>query len=382
MHALTGEQAAFDARLREAIARVSPPARFQQLDTARQFDAELHAELARQGVLGLGVPAADGGSGGDSVDQLVALRALGSGATSMGMFCVVQFLCTRILHANADPGQRQRYLRLLASGQAKASFCLTEAAGGTDILRVMRTWARPAAEGYVLDGEKTWICGATHSDFFLVVARTSEGKTDGVSMFVVPADAPGITVKRIETFAVNAYDACEVRFDGVHVARTQLLGREGAGFRQLLAMLNAERLSVSANAVGMAQGAMELAAHHARERAAFGKTLSEMQAVQLKLANAALAYELAWSYLLGAAKAYDRGEPVEVASAMCKLAAVNAAQQAADAGMEILGACAFDVSSPMQRYYRDHRLYVIAPLNNDMSRSLIAERYFGFRRGF
>lgn len=382
MHPLTDEQAALDARLREAIARVSPPARFQQLDAAREFDAALHAELAAQGVLGLGVPATQGGSGGDSIDQLLALRALGSGATSMGMFCVVQFLCTRILHANADASQRERYLRPLAAGRSKASFCLTEAAGGTDILRVMQTWARPDTDGHVLDGQKTWICGATLSDFFIVVARTSEGKTDGVSMFIVPADAPGITVRRIETFAINAYDVCEVRFDGVRLAPKQLLGRAGAGFRQLLAMLNAERLSVSANAVGMAQGAMELAARHARERVAFGRTLAEMQAVQLKLANAALAYELAWSYLLGAARAYDRGEPVEVASAMCKLAAVNAAQQAADAGMEILGASAFDVASPMQRYYRDHRLYVIAPLNNDMSRSLIAERYFGFRRGF
>ena len=147
-------------------------------------------------------------------------------------------------------------------------------------------------------------------------------------------------------------------------------------------MLNAERLSASANALGMAQGALAVAAEYARERQAFGKTLSQFQAVQHKLANAALAYELGWTYLMAAAAAGDRGEAIDVASSMAKLAAVNAAQEAADVGMEILGAAAFDLGNPMQRYYRDHRLYVIAPLNNDMSRSLVAERYFGLPRGF
>jgi acyl-CoA dehydrogenase len=147
-------------------------------------------------------------------------------------------------------------------------------------------------------------------------------------------------------------------------------------------MLNAERLSAAANALGMAQGALQVAADHARERRAFERTLAHFQAVQHKLANAALGYELGWTYLMAAAEAGDRGEAIDVASSMAKLAAVKAAQEAADIGMEILGAAAFDVANPMQRYYRDHRLYVIAPLNNDMSRSLIAERYFGLPRGF
>ncbi|MEO8296403.1 MAG: acyl-CoA dehydrogenase family protein [Burkholderiales bacterium] len=382
MQVLSEAQSALGERVRDTIATVSPPHRFQQLDTAKRFDHELHAALGSIGVLGLGVPAQSGGSGGSCVDQMVALRALGNGATSMGMVCVVHFLCTRILHANASPDQRGHCLRPLATGASKAAFCLTEAEGGTDILRVMQTAARREGDDFVISGTKTWICGGELADFFIVVARTSPGKTDGVSMFIVPRQTPGITVRRIDTFAVNAYDVCEVAFNDVRVPATALLGTEGAGFRQLLAMLNAERLSVSANALGMAQGAMALAAEYARQRKAFGKTLSEMQAVQLKLANAAVAYELAWSYVVGAAQACDRGEAVDVDSAICKLAAVNAAELAAQVGMEIMGAAAFDVASPMQRYYRDHRLYVIAPLNNDMSRSLIAERYFGFRRGF
>jgi alkylation response protein AidB-like acyl-CoA dehydrogenase len=273
-------------------------------------------------------------------------------------------------------------LRPLVQAKVKAGFCLTEKQGGTDILRLMETRATREGGDYLLAGTKTWICGADLADFLIVVARTSPGKTDGISMFIVPRDARGMTVRRLNTFAVNGYAACEVHFDKVKVPAENLLGTEGQGFRQLLAMLNAERLSASGNALGIAQGALAVASAYARERKAFDKTLSQMQAVQHKLANAALAYELAWTYLVAAAEANDRGEAIDVASSMAKLAAVNAAQQAADTGMEILGAAGFDMDNPMQRYYRDYRLYVIAPLNNDMSRSLIAERYFGFGRGF
>jgi acyl-CoA dehydrogenase len=372
----------FDARLRDTIVRTSPCERFQRLDDEKAFDHELHAALGAMGVWGLGVPRDRGGAGGDTVDQVIALRALGHQATSMGMFGVVNFLCTRILAANADAAQRDRYLRPLAQAQVKAAFCLTEKQGGTDILRLMETRATREGGAYALSGTKTWICGADLADVLIVVARTSPGKTDGISMFIVPRDAAGLTVRRLNTFAVNGYAACEVRFDSVKVPAENLLGTEGQGFRQLLAMLNAERLSASGNAVGIAQGALAVASAYARERKAFDKTLSQLQAVQHKLANAAVAYELAWTYLMAAAEANDRGEAIDVASSMAKLAAVNAAQLAADAGMEILGAAAFGMDNPMQRYYRDYRLYVIAPLNNDMSRSLIAERYFGFGRGF
>ncbi|MEO9229787.1 MAG: acyl-CoA dehydrogenase family protein [Devosia sp.] len=379
---LSPELISLDARLCDAIVRTSPPERFQQLDDAKIFDTELQAALAAEGVWGLGVPRDAGGTGGGTAEQLIALRALGHHATSMGMFGVVNFLCTRILTANATPAQRDHYLRPLAAGKQQASFCLTEKQGGTDILRLMETCAVEAGNDWVLDGEKTWICGADQAEFLIVVARTAPGKTDGVTMFLVPRRSAGITVTRLRTFAVNAYPVCEVRLEGVRIPRENVLGQVGKGFRQLLDMLNAERMSVSANALGMARGALQLAADYARNRKAFDKTLAQFQAVQHKLANAAVDYELGWTYLMGAAEAGDRGEAIDIASSMAKLAAVRAAQGACDMGMEILGATAFDVASPMQRYYRDHRLYVIAPLNNDMSRSLIAERYFGLPRGF
>ncbi|MEO8298603.1 MAG: acyl-CoA dehydrogenase family protein [Burkholderiales bacterium] len=382
MAALTQEQILFEDTLRRAIAKTSPLEKVQSLDAKKTFDLELHRALAELGVWGLGVDEADGGSGGTNIEQVLTLRTLASMATSMAVFGVVQFMLLRVLKDNATPAQKDTFLRPLASGQKRASFCLTEAGGGTDILRAMKTRAARTADGWRIDGAKMWISGATTSDFYIVLARTGEGKTDGVSMLLVPSNTPGIQAREVDTFAINGYDTCEVFFDNVVVPADNVLGVEGQGFRQVLATLNSERINASAVALGIAHGAMEYAAEYARNRPAFKKTLSEFQVVQHKLANVATAYELAWTYLLDTAQRDEDRQPVDVACSMLKVASSNVAKQAADVGMEIMGGAGFDTASPMQRYYRDHRLYSFAPLNDDMCRNLVAERYFGFKRAF
>ena len=379
---LSPEQILFEDAIARTVGKVSPVERVQKLDTAKTFDTELHAALADLGVFGLGVAPEDGGSGGINADQMIALRSLANRATSMAIFCVVQFLVTRLLKDNANSEQRKLFLAPVAAGKAKASFCLTEAGGGTDILRTMKTRAHRDGDDYVLNGAKMWISGATTSDFYIVLARTAPGKTDGVSMFAVPRDTSGITAREIETFAVNGYDTCQVFFDDVRVPARNMIGAEGQGFRNVIATLNSERINCSAVAVGIAQGAMQTAAEYARTRLAFGKSLSEFQAVQHKLANVATTIELAWTFALDTARQEHEGSPVDVASSMAKLAASNAAKLATDVGMEILAAAAFDTANPMQRYYRDHRLYAFAPVNDEMCRNLIAERYFNFGRAF
>jgi len=382
MSSFTQEQVLFEDTLIKAISRTSPPEKVARLDAAKTFDTELYATLAALGVWGLGVEEELGGSGGTNIEQLIALRTLGNLSTSMAVFCVVQFMLTRLLKDNASESQKRTWLEPLASGRAKASFCLTEAGGGTDILRAMKTRARKVDDGWVLNGSKMWISGATTSDFYIVLARTSDGKTEGVSTLIVPSKTPGISATEVDTFAINGYDTCQVFFDNVKVPADNLLGVEGQGFRQVLATLNSERINASAVALGIAQGAIRYAADYAKDRAAFNKTLSQLQSVQHKLANVATSLELAWSYLLQTAVLDDQGKPVDVASSMVKLAASDVAKRAADTGMEILGAAGFDTSGPMQRYYRDHRLYVFAPVNDEMCRNLIAERYFGFKRAF
>lgn len=382
MPSLTPEQQLFEDSLVKAIGKASPLEKVQRLDLAKRFDDELYAALAELGIWGLGVPENDGGTGGSNVEQMLALRALGDLSTSTAVFCVVQFLITRLLKDNASAEQKQRYLAPLAAGKVKASFCLTEAGGGTDILRAMKTRAEPVEGGYRLNGTKMWISGASTSDFYVVLARTAPGKTDGVSMMFVSARAKGVSAREVDTFAINGYDTNQVYFDDVFVPAVDLIGTEGKGFRNVLATLNSERINASAVALGIAQGALQYAARYAKERPAFGKTLSELQAVQHKLANVATSLELAWTFLLDVARRDDAGEAVDVHSSMAKLASSNVAKEATDVGMEIMGGAGFDTSSPMQRYYRDHRLYSFAPLNDEMCRNLIAERHFGFNRAF
>ena len=379
---LSQEQILFEDAINKTVAKVSPVERVQKLDAAKQFDSDLHAALAELGVFGVSVAPEDGGSGGTNIEQIIALRSLANRATSMAIFCVVQFLVARLLKDNANSEQRKLLLAPVAAGKAKASFCLTEAGGGTDILRTMQTTARLNGGDYIINGAKMWISGATTSDFYIVLARTAPGKADGISTFAVPRKTRGITAREIETFAVNGYDTCQVFFENVRVPARDMIGAEGRGFRDVVATLNSERINCSAVANGIAQGAMQTAAQYARERLAFGKSLSELQAVQHKLANVATAIELAWTFTLATARQEQEGSSVDVASSMAKLAASNAAKLATDVGMEILAAAAFDVANPMQRYYRDHRLYSFAPINDEMCRNLIAERYFSFGRAF
>ena len=185
----TDDQQRFEEALAEAIADVSPVARVQQLDAARQFDAELHGAMSQLGVMGLGVEPADGGSGGGGVEQAIALRSLGNRATSMAVFCVVQFLVTRILKNNANESQRQQFLIPLASGKSQASFCMTEAGGGTDILRAMQTTATRDSDAYILNGAKMWVSGAATSVILLIGMLHAIERDTEAHIFVLVEEA-------------------------------------------------------------------------------------------------------------------------------------------------------------------------------------------------
>ena len=184
---LSEEQEMFRAALEGTIDRVSPVERVQKLDNAKEFDGDLHKALAELGVMGLGVPEALDGSGGDALEQVITLEVLGRKATSMAVFMVVHFMITRLLRENGTEEQQRRYLAPLAAGEIKASFCLTEAGGGTDILAAMKTRAERSGGGWLLNGNKMWISGASTSDIMVVLARTGEHRS--VSANPSPRDA-------------------------------------------------------------------------------------------------------------------------------------------------------------------------------------------------
>ena len=377
---LSEERQQFRDSLERTIERVSPVGRVQELDNAKVFDADLHAALGELGVFGIGVPEEQGGVGGDAIDQVVTLEVLGRKATSMAVFTVVHYMITRILRENGDSEQTERYLRPLAQGSIKASFCLTEAGGGTDILNSMRTRATKVAEGWQLNGNKMWISGASTSDIYVVLARTSEHHSRGISMFLVPAKAPGVSAREVATMAINGYDTNEIAFDQVSVGNEMLLGEVNNGFPQVIATLNGERMNAAAVAVGIGRGAIEVARDYAAERQAFGRPIGQFQAVQHQLAVAGTAAEAAWLLTLEAARNDAEGRPTDVVSSMAKYASARAAVVATDTGMDIFAGAGLDTSLPIQRYLRDARLYSFAPLNNNTTLNMIGERWLGLPR--
>lgn len=379
---MNDEQEMLRDALEGTIDRVSPVERAQKLDNAKEFDAELHKALAELGVMGVGVPEEMGGSGGGASEQVLVLETLGRKATSMAVFMVVHFMITRLLKDYGNEAQRKEYLEPLVQGQIKASFCLTEAGGGTDILSAMKTRAKRDANDWIINGNKMWISGASTSDIMVVLARTSEHRSRGLSMFLVPTKAKGVQATEVSTMAINGYDTNALSFDDVRVPSEALLGVEDQGFPQVIATLNGERMNAAAVAVGIARGAIDVTRDYALERNAFGRPIGQFQSVQNQLSIAGIAAESAWLMCLEAARRDEAGEATDVLSSMAKWSSARAAVQCTDTGMEIFAGAGFDTSLPIQRYYRDARLYSFAPLNQNMALNMIAERWLAFPRSF
>ncbi len=382
MSSLSEVNAMFAESIDRTIERVSPLQKVQKLDAEKAFDHDLHKALAEIGVLGTGVPDAMGGSDGDAEAQAIALESLGRLATSTAIYMVVHFLVCGLLRDYATSAQRERYLKPLVQGKIFGSFCLTEAGGGTDILTAMKTRARRDGDDWVISGSKMWISGATFCDFLIVLARTGENRARGITMFLVPKDSAGVTATRLATFAINSYPTCEVNLEDVRVPSDAVLGQVDMGFMQVLTALNSERLNAAAAVNGIGRGALETAVNYARERQAFGRVIGQFQALQHRLAEVGIALESSWALTLEAARQHASNTPAEVISSMAKYASSKAAVAATDVGMEALASAAFDLSSPMQRYYRDCRLHVFAPLNNDMILNFVSERWLELPRSY
>ncbi len=380
--ALTDDERSYCDSLERVLSDVAPVERVQRLDNAKTFDVELHAALGRLGSWGIGVDEEHGGSGGGAAMEVLTLESLAGHATSMAVFGVIQYMVTRLIARFGSPSQRERWLAPLCRGEIRASFCLTEVAGGTDILAAMGTRAAKSGSRWALSGSKYWISGATRSDLLIVLARTAPHRSRGITMFLVPANAPGVTAVELDTFAINGYDTCSVSFDQVELGDDAILGTRDGGFLEVVDTLNFERLNTAAVAAGIGRGALRLATAHAGERQAFARPIGQFQAVQHRIVHAGVELEAAWSLALGAARLADLGRDVAVESAMAKLACAKAGQNAAACGMDVLGAAAFDLALPMQRFYRDIRLYSFAPLTNDMVANFLGERWLGLPRSY
>lgn len=370
--------------VRDIVAKVSPPARIRELDEAETYDEALWTALAEAGLVQLGAES-DGSASASHLSQAAVLEELGASATSMAVSFVVQYMGVSLLGKHGTAEQRARVLEPLVAGEGRVAFALTEPDGGTDVVRVMRTQAERVADGWRIRGAKLWISGATDCKNLIVLARTSESSgssVSGVTMFLVPRDAAGVSVSELDTMAIHGLSTCEVGFDGVLVGEDAVLGDVDRGFYQVVGTLNGERLNAAAVAVGIGRGALDAAVDYATGRQAFGRPIGAFQALQHRLATGAIHLESARSLLYTAATAADAGEDAAVLSAMAKVAASDAATELTDTGMRVMGGSGLSREYPMQRFFRDARLYTFAPLTDEMTRNFIAERYLGLPRSY
>ncbi|MCZ4303430.1 acyl-CoA dehydrogenase family protein [Zoogloeaceae bacterium G21618-S1] len=356
---------------RYASAELAPNA--DRWEREHHFPREALTELGELGVLGMTVPEAWGGAGLDYLSLVVAVEeiAAGHGALS-SIVCVQNSLACGIPLAFGSEAQKDRYLRKLASGEWLGCFCLSEPHVGSDASAI-RTTATRDGDHWVIKGNKQFITTGSHADVAIVFAVTdpAAGKK-GLSCFLVPTDTPGYVVARIEEkMGQHASDTAQILFDECRVPADALIGAEGDGYRIALANLEAGRIGIGAQAVGMARAAHEAAIRYAHEREAFGVPIVEHQAVLFRLADMATQLEAARQLVWHAASLKDAGQPCLKEASMAKLFASEMAEQVASAAVQVHGGYGYTTDFPVERIYRDVRATQIYEGTSDIQRLVI-----------
>ena len=369
---LTQEQEMIRDAMRDfARERLAPFA--AEWDRQCTFPREALQQLASLGAFGMVVPEAHGGAGMNYVSLALALEeiAAGDGATSTIISVQNSVVCGPIL-AFGNAAQKQKYLKPLASGEQLGCFCLTEPHVGSDAAAI-RTSATRDGEHWVLNGVKQFITSGKNAQVAIVFAVTdkSAGKK-GISAFIVPTNTPGYTVARIEEkLGQHASDTAQILFENCRVPTDHLLGSEGEGYRIALANLEAGRIGIAAQAVGMARAAFEAALKYAHERESFGKLLFEHQAVNFRLADMATQIEAARHLVHHAASLRDAGKHCLKEASMAKLFSSEMAEKVCSDAIQIHGGYGYVADFPVERIYRDVRVCQIYEGASDIQRLVI-----------
>jgi alkylation response protein AidB-like acyl-CoA dehydrogenase len=342
-------------------------------DKQCEFPREALRGLAQLGCFGVAVPQELGGAGLDylSLALIIEEIAAGDGATST-IISVNNCPVCSILLAWADDAQKARWLRPLAAGEMLGAFCLTEPHVGSDASG-LRTSAVRDGDDYLLNGVKQFITSGKNADVAIVMAVTDRaaGKR-GISAFLVPTDAPGYRVARIEEkLGQHASDTAQIAFEDCRIPARNLIGDEGQGYKIALSGLEGGRIGIASQCVGMARAAFEAALHYAKEREAFGEPIFNHQALQFRLSDMATQIEAARQLILHAASLRDAGQPCLKEAAMAKLFASEMSERVCSDAIQIHGGYGYVSDFPVERIYRDVRVAQIYEGTSDIQRILI-----------
>jgi alkylation response protein AidB-like acyl-CoA dehydrogenase len=348
-------------------------------DREHRFPREALHALGALGALGMVVPERYGGAAADYVSLAVTLEeiAAGDGATSTIVSVQNSVVCGP-LNAFGTDAQKEKYLKPLARGERFGCFCLTEPQVGSDA-GAIATRAERDGDSWVLNGVKQFITTGKNADVAIVFAVTDKaGGKRGISAFVVDTSSKGFVVARVEEkLGQRASDTAQIAFEDCRVPAASLLGREGEGYRIALANLEAGRIGIAAQAVGMARSALEAALSFARDRIAFGKAIAQHQAINFKLADMATQIEAARQLVWHAAALRDAGEPCLKEASMAKLFASEMAERVCSDAIQIHGGYGYVGDFPVERIYRDVRVCQIYEGTSEIQRLVIGRALAG-----
>jgi len=363
-----------ESAARFAAERLAPNSR--AWEAAGEVELSALREMGELGFMGMTVPEAYHGAGLDYVSYALALIeiAAGDGAVSTIMSVNNAPVCA-ILQSAASEALRERYLKPLAAGEMIGAFALTEPQAGSDAAN-QRTRATRTPDGYSINGTKQFITSGRIAGAVIVFAVTdpSAGKR-GISAFLVPSGTAGMSVASLENkMGQEASDTAQLSFEDAHVPADHLIGNEGDGYRIALANLEAGRIGIAAQCVGMARAALDHALAYAKERTAFGKSISEHQAVAFRLADMATQLHAATTMVLEAAELRDAGRPCLKEACMAKLFASEAAERVCSDAIQVFGGYGYSRELPVEKIYRDVRVAQIYEGTSDVQRIIISRQ--------
>ena len=368
--------------IRESVVKLCadfPDDYWAKKDTEHEFPWDFYEAMAEAGWLGIAIPEAYGGSGRGIteaslvLEEVAASGAAMNGATSLhlsifGMHPVVKY---------GSEEMKQKYLPRVAKGDLHVAFGVTEPDAGTDTTSIT-TSARLEGDNYLVKGRKVWTTKALQSDKVLLLVRTTdkeatESRTGGMTLLLADLQRDEVSISPIDKLGRNAVATCEVVYDDLPVLLSDRVGEEGKGFRYLLDGLNAERILIAAEALGIGRAAMAKAVAYANERVVFGRPIGKNQGVAFPLAEAKMRLDAAELMIRKASWLIDNGQPCGAEANMAKWLAADASFFAADRAVQTHGGFGYATEYHVERYWREARLMKIAPISQEMVQNFVSE---------
>ena len=377
--------------IRDAIGKICadfPDEYWSKCDNEHLFPWDFYNALAEAGWIGIAIPEQYGGSGRGITEASIVLEEVAASGAAMngassvhlsifGMHPVVKY---------GSEDMKQKYLPRVAAGDLHVAFGVTEPDAGTDTSSI-KTTARLDGDQYLVKGRKVWTTKALDSERVLLLVRTESReavakRTEGMTLLLAELQRPEVTISPIDKVGRNAVASCEVVYDDLPVHQTDRVGEEGKGFRYLLDGLNAERILVAAEALGIGRAAMRRAVGYANEREVFGRPIGQNQGVSFPLGEAQMRLDAAELMIRKASWLLDHGEPCGAEANMAKWLAADAAFQAADQAVQTHGGFGYAREFHVERYWREARLMRIAPISQEMILNYVTEHVLELPRSY